>query len=78
MCTGAPDGIWDWYGRAQRYVTRARSARAPKGGSGGPPPGFFLKIAGKWCKSKAPWHFFQEISVYSLDQFYTVFKLFYC
>ena len=41
--TGAPDGIWDWYGRAQRYVTRARSARAPKGGSGGPPPEFFLK-----------------------------------
>ena len=40
---GAPDGIWDWYGRAQRYVTRARSARAPKGGSGGPPPEFFLK-----------------------------------
>ena len=42
---GAPDGIWDWYGRAQRDVTRARSARAPKG---------LLKIAGKWCKSRAP------------------------
>ena len=53
--------------RAKRDVSRARSARETNGGSGGPPPEIFIKKAGKWCKSRQPCLFFQQIIVYEIN-----------
>ena len=53
--------------RAQRDVSRARSARETNGGSGGPPPDIFLKKQVNGANLDHPGYFFQQIIVYEIN-----------
>ena len=57
--------IMEWSNEIE--ARRIEGARETNGGSGGPPPDFFLKKTGKWCKSRPPWLFFQQIIVYEIN-----------
>ena len=58
--------------RAQRDVSRARSARETNGGSGGPPPEIFIKKQVNGANLDHPGYFFNKLLSTKLIPFYTV------
>ena len=58
--------------KSKRDVSRARSARETNGGSGGPPPDFFLKKQVNGANLDHPGYFFNKLLSMKLIPFYTV------
>ena len=56
----------DFRSSAARCIEGAKRPRNQRGVRGAS-PGKFSKKAGKWCKSRPPWLFFQQIIVYEIN-----------